>query len=108
MDAFALTFWPRGGPPRERVYYGIGIANAVLRGITALLLFRLFRARDKDDAGMAGVFGDVVGAFNQEFGGPAGKGRGREGYEPIRDEREQQQSSSSSGEKKQKQGDLEI
>jgi len=60
------------------VYFGLAIANAVLRAVTAILLYRLIRDRDTEGVGLKGTFGDITGLLNYE-----GAGGGRKGYEDI-------------------------
>ncbi|ODN04347.1 Type-1 angiotensin II receptor-associated protein [Orchesella cincta] len=75
MDAFALAFsWPRSGSSRERLYFGLAIANEVLRPVAAILLYRVFKERDTENQGIRGVFADVLGETN---------GASNQGYESI-------------------------
>lgn len=69
------------GSSRERLYFGLAIANEALRPVAALLLYRVFKERDTENQGIRGVFADVLGSSPQ-----AGSGSGNSGnqeYQPL-------------------------
>ncbi|CAL8110384.1 unnamed protein product [Orchesella dallaii] len=91
LDAFALAYsWPRSASSRETLYFGLAIANEVLRPLAAVLLYRIFKERDTENQGIRGVFADVFGETN---GGP---NQQREGYESIPQQNVSVQESSTS------------
>jgi len=91
MDAFALAFsWPRSGSSRERLYFGLAIANEVLRPVAAILLYRIFKERDTENQGIRGVFADILGETN------GGSNQQRQGYESIPQPNVSRQESSTS------------
>jgi len=84
MDAFALAYsWPRSVSSRERLYFGLAIANEAIRPLAALLLYRIFKERDTENQGIKGVFADVLG--NSPSGGGSGNGgsSGNQEYQPL-------------------------
>ncbi|CAG7828380.1 unnamed protein product, partial [Allacma fusca] len=62
--------------PWTRVYFGMAIANAVLRPITCIMLYQLFKVRDVDGVGIGGAFADIIGPL-----GPVQSGAARQGYQ---------------------------
>lgn len=69
------------GSSRERLYFGLAIANEALRPVAALLLYRVFKERDSENQGIRGVFADVLG--NNPSAGGAGNGGGNQEYQPL-------------------------
>jgi len=62
LDVLTLsTSWPTWVLRREHLYFGFAIANAVVRPITAFLLYRIFLVRDVNGVGLRGFFADVLG-----------------------------------------------
>jgi len=77
LDTLTLSlYWPNWVQRKERLYFGFVIANAIIRPITAILLYRIFRDRDTEGTGLRGAFADVFGS-----GTPSSDNR--QGYQNI-------------------------
>jgi len=72
-----------GIPGTVRLYYAFAIANAALRGITALVLYKVFQEVDSGNEGLTGLFGDVTKSDGNGKGKSEKPGNSRQGYESV-------------------------
>lgn len=82
------------GSAKERLYFGLAIANEVLRPVAALLLYHVFKERDTENEGIHGIFADVLEG-NAPSSSDSRIGQERHGYESLSSQRGGQHPSTS-------------